>query len=208
MAKRASGLTAPQVATLGTPGVFADGGGLHLQIGPSGTNSWVVRCSFAGRRRDMGLGPVADVFLAHARTLVLGRTDGRTDGRDRDASRGCSPGSTRVRQPTLTREPPRDRMGPRARDLVTKLPAGQLPRGCCCAGGVPNGLLVLSNASRSLVRLMPAPRVPSEARFRSTAPSRTVATPCATSGSSAPIPSCPMIPARRDNVPAAPVTRG
>ncbi len=82
MAKRASGLTARQVATLGTPGLFADGGGLYLQISSSGTKSWVFRFSFAGRRRDMGLGPVADVSLAQARDLAANARKLIRDGQD------------------------------------------------------------------------------------------------------------------------------
>jgi integrase len=70
MPKRAAGLTARGVVGLTTPGLFADGGGLYLQISPAGTKSWVFRFSLAGRRRDMGLGPVADVTLAQARELA------------------------------------------------------------------------------------------------------------------------------------------
>lgn len=82
MAKRASGLTARQVATRGTSGLFADGGGLYLQISSSGTKSWVFRFSFAGRRRDMGLGPVADVSLAQARDLAANARKLIRDGQD------------------------------------------------------------------------------------------------------------------------------
>jgi integrase len=70
MPKRAAGLTARGVVSLTTPGLFADGGGLYLQISPAGTKSWVFRFSLAGRRRDMGLGPLADVTLAQARELA------------------------------------------------------------------------------------------------------------------------------------------
>lgn len=67
MAKRAAGLTARQVQTRTTPGLFADGGGLYLQIGPGGAKSWIFRFQMAGRRRDMGLGSAALFSLAEAR---------------------------------------------------------------------------------------------------------------------------------------------
>jgi Arm DNA-binding domain len=37
-------------------GMYADGGGLYLQVSNSGSKSWVFRFRFQGRRRDMGLG--------------------------------------------------------------------------------------------------------------------------------------------------------
>jgi len=67
MAKRAAGLTALKVEKAKKPGYLADGGGLYLQVTASGAKSWVYRYQIAGRRRDMGLGSVADVSLAKAR---------------------------------------------------------------------------------------------------------------------------------------------
>lgn len=71
MPKRAAGLTARQVETRKTAGLFADGGGLYLQITAGGAKSWIFRYQRAGRRRDMGLGS-ADLFtLAEARQKAL-----------------------------------------------------------------------------------------------------------------------------------------
>jgi integrase len=67
MPKRAAGLTARRVATEKRPGAFADGGGLYLQVAPSGAKSWIFRYQLAGRRRDMGLGSVSAFTLAEAR---------------------------------------------------------------------------------------------------------------------------------------------
>src|SRR5437660_12109253 len=67
MAKRAAGLTARQVETRKTPGLAADGGGLYLQVAPSGAKTWIYRFQLRGRRRDMGLGSVAVYPLAEAR---------------------------------------------------------------------------------------------------------------------------------------------
>src|SRR5215467_4830548 len=67
MAKKAAGLTARQVETIKTRGFRADGGGLYLQVSPSGAKSWVYRYQLRGRRRDMGLGSVSVYSLAEAR---------------------------------------------------------------------------------------------------------------------------------------------
>lgn len=62
--QRLSGLSVDRAEA---PGRYHDGGGLYLQVGPSGTKSWVFRYFFAGRRPEMGLGPYPDVSLAAAR---------------------------------------------------------------------------------------------------------------------------------------------
>lgn len=67
MPKKAEGLTARKVDTIKTPGLFADGGGLYLQVTAAGAKTWIFRYSLAGRRRDMGLGSTSLVGLALAR---------------------------------------------------------------------------------------------------------------------------------------------
>ena len=71
MPKRAAGLTARQVQSMKTPGLFADGGGLYLQITQTGAKTWIYRFQLAGRRRDMGLGPLAVLSLVDARQKAL-----------------------------------------------------------------------------------------------------------------------------------------
>jgi hypothetical protein len=84
MPKKAIGLTARQVATMTAPGMHAAGGapGLYLQVTAGAGRSWVFRYQIAGKRRDMGLGPLDAVSLAEARhraqearKLVLGSND-------------------------------------------------------------------------------------------------------------------------------------
>lgn len=70
MPKRAAGLTARQVETAKTPGLFADGAGLYLQVTKTGAKTWIYRYALGGRRRDMGLGSTALVSLAEARQLA------------------------------------------------------------------------------------------------------------------------------------------
>ena len=53
------------------PGRHADGNGLYLFVQPTGTRSWIQRLVVRGRRRELGLGPVALVPLAEARKQAL-----------------------------------------------------------------------------------------------------------------------------------------
>ncbi len=47
--------------------MYADGGGLYLQVSDARARSWIFRFSLYGRSREMGLGPLHDVSLADAR---------------------------------------------------------------------------------------------------------------------------------------------
>jgi len=60
-------LNVTQVRALTKPGLHADGNGLYLAIGPTGTKKWVLRAVVNGKRRDFGLGSVRLVTLARAR---------------------------------------------------------------------------------------------------------------------------------------------
>lgn len=60
-------LPAIQIGRIKAPGMYADGGGLYLQVTVSGTKSWIFRFMLSGRAREMGLGPVHTVSLAEAR---------------------------------------------------------------------------------------------------------------------------------------------
>ena len=50
-----------------SPGKYSDGGGLWLHKRPDGGAQWVLRVSVHGRRREMGLGALAEVTLKEAR---------------------------------------------------------------------------------------------------------------------------------------------
>lgn len=62
-------LTARKVETAKASGMYGDGEGLYLRVGPTGAKSWILRIvvSLTGKRRDLGLGPVSLVSLAEAR---------------------------------------------------------------------------------------------------------------------------------------------
>jgi len=67
MARTLHRLTALKAQHISKPGLHNDGGGLYLQVSPSGSKSWKLRYTLQGRVRDMGLGGLADVTLAEAR---------------------------------------------------------------------------------------------------------------------------------------------
>lgn len=82
MPKKAAGLTARKVETIKTPGLFADGNGLYLQVTATGAKTWIFRFSLGGKRRDMGLGSSTVVSLAEARQKALDAKKLVTGGED------------------------------------------------------------------------------------------------------------------------------
>ncbi len=60
-------LTAVAVKAATKPGRYADGDGLQLLVKESGAASWLLRIQADGKRRDVGLGSLANVTLKDAR---------------------------------------------------------------------------------------------------------------------------------------------
>jgi integrase len=60
-------LSVVEVQKTKRPGIYADGGGLYLSVGPTGAKSWIFRFMLRGKARAMGLGSVRFVSLADAR---------------------------------------------------------------------------------------------------------------------------------------------
>jgi Arm DNA-binding domain len=83
-------LSARAVQTLRKPGMYLDGRGLYLRIGPSGNKSWIYRFALGGKTRDMGLGPYSDIPLAEARERAATWRKLRLDGIDPIAARHAS----------------------------------------------------------------------------------------------------------------------
>src|SRR2546423_9772642 len=67
MARRINRLSALAVANAKRRGMYADGGGLYLQVTPSGSKNWVFRFAANGKTRDMGLGALNVLSLSQAR---------------------------------------------------------------------------------------------------------------------------------------------
>jgi integrase len=60
------GLTARRVVTA-KPGKYSDGGNLCLVVSPNGARKWVLRFTWRGKAKEMGLGSAVTVSLADAR---------------------------------------------------------------------------------------------------------------------------------------------
>ncbi|WP_298281950.1 phage integrase central domain-containing protein [Acidocella sp.] len=82
MARQEKRLSALAVTKAAKPGMYADGLGLYLRIGPSGAKSWVFRYRVGNGRRDMGLGPLHIVSLADARAKAAECRKQRLDRAD------------------------------------------------------------------------------------------------------------------------------
>jgi integrase len=80
-------LSIKRVAATREPGMYGDGDGLYLRVGPTGAQSWILRTLVHGRRREMGLGSLTWMSLAEAREESRKlRTEARS-GRDPDLLR-------------------------------------------------------------------------------------------------------------------------
>jgi integrase len=63
-------------------GMYADGGGLYLQVAGADARSWVYRYTLNGRQRYLGLGPASAIPLARARELAAAARQSRAEGLD------------------------------------------------------------------------------------------------------------------------------
>ncbi|MGZ5597318.1 MAG: Arm DNA-binding domain-containing protein, partial [Usitatibacter sp.] len=81
-------MTAKRVANEKQTGRYADGGGLYLQVGPTGTKSWLFRFMLNGKAREMGLGSLHTVSLAEARNRAASSRLLLLDGVDPIGARG------------------------------------------------------------------------------------------------------------------------
>src|SRR5579884_1182827 len=82
MARAQARLSARLCAAIEKPGLYGDGGGLYLHVGPTGGKSWIFRFMLNGRPRSMGLGPYPDISLAEARDLAATCRRQKRDGHD------------------------------------------------------------------------------------------------------------------------------
>jgi integrase-like protein/Arm domain-containing DNA-binding protein len=64
-------LTALSVTKARGRGLYADGGGLYLQVSRNGSRSWLFRYTINSKTRHMGLGPADIVSLANARQAAI-----------------------------------------------------------------------------------------------------------------------------------------
>lgn len=76
------------------PGRHSDGGGLYLNVSPSGSKSWVFMWSRGGKRREMGLGSYPAIALSRARTRASECRDTVGEGGDPIAQSQSGTGKT------------------------------------------------------------------------------------------------------------------
>jgi integrase len=81
MVRTTGRLTALKIARAKRPGMYADGGGLYLQVTEGGA-SWIYRYMLNGRAHEMGLGPLALYGLSEARAKALDARKLRHEGVD------------------------------------------------------------------------------------------------------------------------------
>jgi hypothetical protein len=82
MARAMDRVTALKVArAIRKPGMYADGGGLYLQMSNSGA-SWIYRYMLKGVACEMGLGPLGLYGLKEARLRALDARQLRHEGID------------------------------------------------------------------------------------------------------------------------------
>jgi integrase len=67
MVQKLQRLTALAVSRVSKPGLYADGGGLYLRVGRSGSRRWAFRFTLNGAAHEMGFGGLNKVSLADAR---------------------------------------------------------------------------------------------------------------------------------------------
>ena len=87
MAKGIHKLNARAVDALKDAGRYSDGGGLYCKVFKGGSKSWVFMWSRNGRRREMGMGAVADLSLKDARTKASAMRKLVNEGKDPIAER-------------------------------------------------------------------------------------------------------------------------
>ena len=75
--------------------MYADGGGLYLQVTPNGA-SWIYRFMLNGRSREMGLGPLALFGLKEARERALGARRLQHAGTDPIEARNAERAAKRI----------------------------------------------------------------------------------------------------------------
>ena len=80
-------LTALKVARAAAPGMYADGGGLYLQVTVNNrigepAKSWIYRYMLRGKPREMGLGSLSAISLHEARIRAGECRKQRHDGVD------------------------------------------------------------------------------------------------------------------------------
>jgi integrase len=87
LARATNKLTDTECKAAIKPGMLGDGGGLYLNVKPSGAKSWAFIWKQNGKRNEMGLGAYPTVKLAKARALAVECRQAVAEGRNPIAER-------------------------------------------------------------------------------------------------------------------------
>lgn len=115
--------TAKKVQALikdGTPGRFSDGNGLYLMIPKKGSPYWMLRYTFAGKRRELTLGKYTDRSLAEAREQAVET--------QRAIRNGVDPVEERKREEQITIHTVRELFDDWYHDLEKRLKHPHIPK--------------------------------------------------------------------------------
>lgn len=82
MARKIGKMSPAAIKNANKPGLYGDGAGLYLSVGPTGGKSWLFRFMLNGTAREMGLGPLHTIGLGEARERALAARKLRLDGVD------------------------------------------------------------------------------------------------------------------------------
>ena len=82
MARAVHKLTDAECKAVTKPGLLSDGGGLYLNVKPTGGKSWVYIWKANGKRSEMGIGAYPAVTLAKARKLAAQAREDIADGKN------------------------------------------------------------------------------------------------------------------------------
>lgn len=82
MARQIKKLTSLAISKANKSGLYGDGAGLYLQIGPTGAKSWLFRFMRNGKAREMGLGPLHTINITEARAKAAECRKQLLEGKD------------------------------------------------------------------------------------------------------------------------------
>ena len=103
MAREVGKLNTLAVKAADKPGLYGDGAGLYLHVGPTGGKSWIFRYMLNGKARQMGLGPIHTITLSQARQRAADQRRVKLDGVDPlDAKREARQATALAAAKTIT----------------------------------------------------------------------------------------------------------
>src|SRR5271156_3758632 len=123
MAREYNKLSPVAVKNASRPGLYGDGAGLWLNVGPTGGKSWLLRYMLNGKAREMGLGPLHTIGLSEARERARAAPQILLDGVDPLAVKEADRRGIGTGTSSASSCPGRISAGRRSRSSPTNTPA-------------------------------------------------------------------------------------